>query len=344
MRKPELLSHNAGHSAARLIDEMSRLYYLSRAIHVAAELEIADHLNDEPVAVDSLAEATGTNGTALKRLLCFLSAYLIFEEREPDRFCNTELSSVLRHDHPQSVRAILRRIRPFWWSAIGELEHSIRTGESAFVHVHGEPFFQHLQGDADIQRRFDEAMARVSDADDAAIASAYDFNRFGRIIDVGGGRGGLLVQILKRAPNAAGVLFEQPQVVDGATRLDDAGLGDRARKVGGNFFESVPHDADCYVIKGVLHDFDDDQCIKILSNCRTAVSADGCVVIANQDLPTPIDGPHPNLTMDIQMMTLLEGRERSISEWSELFRQSGLKLGDTFETGVGFTLIEGKPN
>ena len=343
MRKPEMLSKDAGQSAARQIDDMSRLYYLSRAIHVAAELGIADHLTEEPVTAASLAQKTGTNSAALKRLLRFLSAYRIFEESAPDGFRNTALSAVLRDDHPQSVRANQRRIRAFWWSAVGDLEHSIRTGEAAFAHVHGVPFFQYLKSDADIQRRFDDGMARKSDADDAAIASAYDFSRFDRIVDVGGGRGGLLVRILMRAPDATGVLFEQPQVVEQATRLDDAGLLDRTQKIAGDFFESVPDGADCYVIKGVLHDFDDDQCVGILSNCRTAMNADGCVLIANQDLPATIDGPHPNLTMDIQMMTLLGGRERSVSEWSELFRRSGLKLGDTIDTGVGFTLIEGRP-
>lgn len=343
MNLPDLLSDGAGRSAARAIDEMSRLYYLSRAIHVAAELAIADHLNDEAVTVEALAEKTGTDASALKRLLRFLSAYQVFEERSPSAFCNTALSSVLRTDHPQSVRANLRRIRKFWWSTVGELEHSIQTGESAFSHVHGVPFFQYLSTDADVQQRFDEAMARISDSDDAAIASAYDFNRFRRVVDIGGGRGGFLVQILTRAPDANGILFDQPQVVEAATRLDDAGLLDRAEKVAGNFFESVPAGADCYVIKGVLHDFDDDQCVQILSNCRTAMSGDGCVVIANQDLPNSIDGPHPNLTMDIQMMTLLGGRERSVTEWSDLFGRSGLKLGDTIETAVGFTLTEAYP-
>lgn len=343
MKIPNLLSENAGQSAARLIDEMSRLFYLSRSIHVAADLGIADHLSDEPVDAASLAEKTGTNAAALKRLLRFLSAYQVFEERSPDMFCNTVLSSVLRDDDPRSVRAILRRIGAFWWSAVGDLEHSIRSGEPAFNHVHGVPFFQFLKLHPDIQERFDEAMARISDADDAAIASAYDFTRFDRIVDLGGGRGGLLVWILMRAPDARGVLFEQPQVLKKASRPDEAGLLDRTEKVAGDFFEAVPAGADCYVIKGVLHDFDDDQCVRILSNCRTAMRADGRVVIANQDLPEPIEGPHPNLTMDVQMMTLLGGRERSISEWSELLGTSGLMIADTFETEVGFTLIEGKP-
>jgi hypothetical protein len=153
-----------------------------------------------------------------------------------------------------------------------------------------------------------------------------------------------LVQILTRAPKATGVLFEQPQVLATATRLDDAGLSDRSKKVAGDFFASVPELADCYVIKGVLHDFDDQQCTRILSNCRLAASASSRLVIANQDLPGTIDAPHPNLTMDIQMMALLGGRERSASDWSDLFRQSGWKFSNQIETSAGFTLVEGKPD
>ena len=340
LEKPTLLSADAGKSAARLIDEMSRLYYLSRAIHVVAELGIADHLGERSVAANELADNTGTNELTLRRLLRFLSAYGIFEETATAEYCNTELSSVLRQDHPQSVRANLRRIDKFWWSAVGNLEHSVRTGKSAFTALHGMPFFQYLRANPEIQRRFDEAMACISGADDIAIAEAYDFSRFRRIVDVGGGRGGLLAQILLRAPQATGVLFDQPQVVAEADRLEQAGLSARAELIGGNFFESVPNGGDCYIIKGVLHDFDDDECVDILSNYRNAIDDGRHVIIANQDLPSPIAGPHPNLTMDIQMMVLLTGQERSVNQWEGLLRRAGLKVNGSKETRIGFTMID----
>ena len=343
MEKPELLSQDAGRSAASLIYEMSRLYYLSRAIQVAAELGIADRLADEPVALDQLAARTGTNAAALGRLLRFLAAYGVFRESPSERFSNTTLSLVLRDDDPHSVRANLRRVDRSWWSAAGALEHAVRTGEAAFRHVHGMPFFQYMKANAEAQKRFDEGMARYSDAHDAAIAAAFDFTRFRRIVDVGGGRGGLLRQILLRAPDAAGVLFEQPQVVEQARGLQAADPLSRAELVAGDFFAAVPAGGDCYVIKGVLHDFDDAQCVAILGNCRRAMRGDGCVVIANQDLPSRIDGPHPNLTMDLHMMTLLGGRERSAAGWSSLFRRAGLAARDGVETDVGFTLIEATP-
>jgi hypothetical protein len=344
MQNPELFSKQAGQSAARLVDEMSRLYYLSRAIHVAAELGIADHVGESPVAIDEIAQKTKTNAASLKRIVRFLSGYGIFEEKPQGRICNTPLSSVLRNDHPNSVSPSVRRIGAFWWSAVGHMDHSVRTGESAFTHVHGVSFFQYLKAHPDIQKRFDAAMAQISDADDAAIAAAYDFTRFRRIVDVGGGQGGLLVQILKNAPGAAGVLFEQPQVLERARRLADAGMQARSEMTAGDFFKSAPGGADCYVIKGVLHDFDDEDCVKILSNCRKSVTADGRVLIANLDVPAQIDGPHPNQTMDIQMMTLLRGRERTITEWADLFQRSGLSVCDTYRTNVGFVLVEGKPD
>lgn len=344
MEMPELFSKQAGESAARIVDEMARFYYLSRAIHVAAELGIADHLGEKPAALDAIAANTKIDPASLKRLVRFLSGYGIFEERSPDGFCNTALSAVLRSDHPQSVVASVRRVGDFWWSAVGHMEHSIRTGESAFMHLHGVSFFQYLKEHPETQQRFDIAMARISDADDAAVAAAYDFARFRRIADIGGGRGGLLVQILLRAPAATGILYEQPQVIERATRLKEAGLDARSELIAGDFFVSVPAGCDCYVIKGVLHDFDDETCIKILSNFRKAMPPEGRVVIANADLPERIDGPHPNRTMDIQMMTLLRGRERSLAEWSDLFQRAGLRVAGTFPTNVGFVLVEGKPS
>ena len=152
-----------------------------------------------------------------------------------------------------------------------------------------------------------------------------------------------MTQILLAAPKSKGILFDQPQVIERATRLGESGLSDRSELIGGDFFESVPGGADCYVIKGVLHDFDDDQCVTILSHCRNAAHPNGHVVIANQDLPSPIVGPHPNLTLDINMMTVLNGRERSESDWSELFWRSGLSLGDAYRTDSLFTLIDGVP-
>ena len=340
---PGLVSKYAERSPARLIDEMSRLFWLSRAIHVVAELGVADHLDKTPLTADALAAKTGSNADALAQLLQFLSAYGVFAQTPDGKFDHNELSVVLREDHPDSQKSALRRYRQYWWAAVGELEHSIRTGESAFEKVHGSTIFEFIHDDPEMQARFDAAMAQISNADDAAIAAAYDFRKFNRIVDVGGGRGGLLTQILLAAPTATGVLFDQPQVVERATRLEQAGLSGRYERRGGNFFAAVPEGGDCYVIKGVLHDFNDEQCITILSNCRKVMPDDGHLIIVNHDLPASIDGPHPNLTMDIQMMAVLNGRERSQPEWADLVQRSGFRIISANQPDVLFTLIDCVP-
>lgn len=344
MDKPELFSRDAHQSESLMVVEMSRLFYLSRALHVAAELAIADHLSDEPIALETLAQRTNTSASTLRRLIRFLSTFQIFKEPTPDKFSNTAMSAVLRTEHPQSVRALLRMYHELaYWSAAGPLEHTVRTAEPAFAHVYGVPRFQYMKENADSQRRFDEAMARGSRNDDPAIASAYDFGRFDRIVDVGGGRGGLVLEILRSAPNTIGTLFEQPQVLAQATQPEESWLSDRYEMVAGDFLEVVPDGADCYIIKDVLHDFNDEQCVKILSNCRSAMKSGSTILIANRDLPASAAAPHRNFWMDINIMTLYGGEERSASEWAELFQRSGLAVIQTIETSVDYVLTEGKP-
>ncbi len=334
-------SKEADGSAARRLDEMSRWYMVSRAIHVAAELGIAELIGDDPVAAADCAGQAEIQPLALERLLRLLASYGVFEETDDGRFKATELSNLLRDDHPRSLRPNLRRIGAAWWGAAGDLGHSVATGEPAFRHVNGMMFFEYLAQNPDQQRRFDEGMAKISEADNAAVASAYDFSGFATIVDVGGGRGGLLAEILARAPRARGVLFDQPQVVAEPTALEANGLLDRCDCVGGDFFGEVPPGGDCYIIKGVLHDFTDGQCVQILANCRAALAGDARLLVVDRVLPTSRDGPHANIIMDVQMMYLLGGRERRVPEWHTLFGEAGLKVAGLYETDSDFALVEG---
>jgi len=326
------------------MDEMSRLSYLSRVIHVVADLEIADIIGQKTLSAAEIAERAGLHAASLVRVLRFMSAYGVFSEVERGEFRNTALSDVLRRASPVSIRPNLRRVGEAWWKAIGNLEHSLKTGTSAFTDANGASFFEYLAGNPDQQSRFDEGMAQISDADDGAIVEAYDFSKFRKIIDVGGGRGGLLVKILSRVADAHGVLFDQPQVLEGTTRLEQAELLNRCELAGGDFFASVPSGGDCYIIKGVLHDFSDEQCASILSNCRKQVSSGGVVLVADRILPSGKDGPHPNLTMDVQMMILLSGRERTSVEWREIFGHAGLQMTGVHDTTVDFSIVEGVPD
>ena len=170
------------------MDELSRLCFISRAIHVAAELAIADHLGEGITEIAELSERTDTHTQSLERLMKFLASYGIFREVKSGGFAETELSEVLRTDHPNSIRPTMRQFRDEWWSAVGQLEYSIKTGKPAFDNIFGMPVFEYRKDNPDLQKRFDEGMARISKVDDTAIAAAYDFTRFRRIVDVGGGR------------------------------------------------------------------------------------------------------------------------------------------------------------
>ncbi len=338
---PQLISTGTEGPPARLMDELLKLHYLSRAIFVAAEIGLADALEDGGVPVAVLAERTATDSPALKRLMRYLAAYGIFEQLAEDQFGQSELSDVLRDDHPGSIRARIRYQGAPWWNAAGAMLHTVTTGESAFTHANGAPFFDYLSRHPEHQGRFDAAMAQISVTDDAGIAAAGDFAHARLVVDVGGGGGGLLREILSRARDARGILFDQPHVADRAERPDDPALAARLSATGGDFFDAVPNGADCYVIKGVLHDFDDDRCVAILANCRDAMASGGRILVVERFLPPFGTGPHPNLTMDINMMVLMAGRERDEAEWNTIFARAGLAVGGIVATPVDFHIVEG---
>ena len=246
----------------------------------------------------------------------------------------------MRQGHPDSIRQLLRRFGEEYWASFGLMEHSIITGNPAFDRVVGMPRFEYMKNNPDLQKRFDEGMAKRSETDDSGIAGAYDFQRHRQIVDVGGGRGGLLAQILTRTPNARGVLFDQSQVLAQSTLLNERNLSERCELIGGDFFQFVPSGGDCYILKGVLHDFNDDQCVTILSNCRNAASPGGRIIIADRNLPSSLSAPHPNLIMDVHMMTLHGGRERTLPEWISVLRRAGLQYSKSYQTDVYYTLVE----
>ncbi len=337
----KLLSSRTQGSPATTMIELSRLYYLSRAIHVAVEIGVADLIPENGISATELAQKTEMDPSALRRLMQFLASYGVFEQAGNEHFGPTDFSEVLRKDHPNSVLPIVRYVGTAWWNAAGALLHSVKTGAAAFLSVNGMSFYEYLTHDSDMQRRFNEGMARISDADDEAVVDAYDFSRFRRVVDVGGGRGGLLAQILKRNPGVESVLFDRPQVIDAPIRLQETGQLGRCQCLGGDFLQSVPEGAECYIIKGVLQDFDDEACQTVLVNCRNAVIRDGRILVVERLPPSNVDGPHPNIFMDIHMMVLFGGQVRRESDWSRIFDRSGLEIGELVHTTADFTVIEG---
>jgi O-methyltransferase domain/Dimerisation domain len=317
--------------------ELRRLvnsYQLSQAIHVAAVLGIADLLADGPRSSDELAEATKTSPRALYRLLRALAAFGLFREEGERRFSLTELGDALRSDAPESVAGWAafvgrRNIREAW----SALEESIRTGENAFKLEHGINVWEYRAQNPEESEIFDRAMASSSHLVIRSLIDAYDFGRFGTIVDVGGGNGTLLRALLEEYPQLTGVLFDQPHVVEGVD------LGERGRIVGGSFFESVPEGGDAYLLKWIIHDWEDEESVAILRNVRRN---GGALLLVERVVEPPNEGPETKLG-DLNMLVGPGGQERTLEEFRAVFEAAGYELvGDTL-TASGMHVIEGSP-
>jgi len=311
---------------------------VSRAISVAAELGIADLLRDGPRTTEELARASGAHPQYLYRLLRMLAGYRVFAEDGTGRFTLTPAAALLQTG---AFRDVSRMMSEADWNAFGHLLHNVKTGENAFKHVHGVGFFDYLSAHPEAQERFDRGQANGTDTEDPIVASAYDFGQFKRIVDVGGGRGGLLAEILKIHASPKDVLFDQPQVIAQPDHLRAAGVLDRCETVGGNFFEFVPKGADAYVLKRIIHDWNDDICEGILRRCRDGLADGGRVLVIDAVVP-PGDEPHFSKSMDLLMMVLLDGKERTEADFRELFRRAGLKLNRIVPTASLMCVVEGE--
>jgi hypothetical protein len=317
--------------------ELRRLvnsYQLSQAIHVAAVLGIADLLANGPRSSEDLAAETDSDPRALYRLLRALAAFDLFHEDDDRRFSLTELGDALRSDAPESVAGWAafvgrKNIRDAWSS----LEESIRTGENAFKLAHGTNVWEYRARNPEESEIFDRAMASSSQLVIRSLIDAYDFGRFGTIVDVGGGNGTLLRALLDEYPQLQGVLFDQPHVVEG---ID---LGERGSVVGGSFFESVPEGGDAYLLKWIIHDWEDEESVAILRNVRRN---GGTLLLVERVVEAPNEGPETKLG-DLNMLVGPGGQERTLDEFRALFEASGYELvGDT-PTASGMHVIEGSP-
>jgi O-methyltransferase domain/Dimerisation domain len=316
---------------ARLING----YQASQALHAAAVLGIGDALADGPRGVDDLAGAVEADPDALYRLLRALAALGVLDEGEDRTFALTEVGAGLRSDVPDSMVAWAAFIgRPYYWEAWSRLVHSVRTGENAFRMVHGvDPWGYRLQEPAE-GAIFDRAMAATSRRGTGALVAAYDFGRFGTLVDVGGGNGGLIRALLERHPASRGVLFDQPHVVAGATPAD------RLEIVGGSFFERVPPGGDAYLLKWILHDWEDRQAATILRVVRAAMGAGAVVLVIERELAGPNEGAEGKLS-DLNMLVAPGGRERSRDEYAALFEDAGLELTGVTPTSGELRVFEG---
>ncbi len=310
-------------------------YQVSQAIHVAATLGIADLLADENRTSDELAESTGTHPPALYRLLRALASVDVLYELDGRCFGLAPLGECLRSDVPDSIASWAAFVgRPYYWQAWAGLSHSIRTGENAFKQVHGTDVWAYRTIHPEESMIFDRAMTSLSRQSNAAIIAACDFGRFRTIVDVGGGNGALLAAIVAAHPDLEGILFDQYHVVANAPPLlERAGVTDRCRVVAGNFFESVPNGADAYVLRAVIHDWEDEAAIRILGVVRRAIRRNGTLLLVERVVAPPNEGRDAKFS-DLNMLVSPGGRERTREEFEALLDASHFQLVRVIGSGV----------
>jgi hypothetical protein len=331
-----------------LLYQMAIGHYVSRALHLAAKLGIADLLAAGPLPAAELAAKTDTDAAALRRVLRLLASVGVFTEGEDGAFALSPQGELLRSEVPGSARALV-----LLFAGIGiqdswkELEYCVRTGQPAFrKHSPDGDAFSHL--DAEAAKIFDAAMATFAPQTASAIAAAYDFSKLGTVVDVGGGNGALLVGILGANPGLRGIVFDRPQAADGAkSRIVEAGLAARCQVVAGDFFASVPEGADAYLVKHVIHDWDDEKAVAILRNCRRAMGAGARLLIAEGVYPPRIDASLESrgaAANDVNMLVVSGGRQRSEEEFRSLYDAAGFALTRIVPTqNPMICLIEGAP-
>jgi len=313
----------------------------TQLLAVAAQLGVADALQDEPRSAAALADELRVDANALRRLLRALARLGVFAETDDGRIVHTPLSEPLRGDAERSLRDVARLYgAPWLWHAYGELLDSVRTGQPAFEHVHAQPFYDYLDAHPAAAEQFNRAMNAYTAHEVTAIAEACDLAEAATVVDIGGGHGALVAALLQRHPRLRGIVFERADVVDGARRaLADAGLAARSVCVAGDFFEHVPASADAYLLKSVLHNWSDDDALRILRACQRALHPSARLLIAERVIAPGAAGAEAAL-FDINMMVTVGGQERSEAEYAALLAAAGLRLQRTTATASPLSVIE----
>jgi hypothetical protein len=327
-------------------EQMARMltgHWVSQMIYVAARLGIADQLAGGPKTADQLAQATGAHALSLYRLLRALASLGIFSEGEEGRFTLTPLAETLRADVPASQRATALMMVGQFYEAWGDLLGSVRTGEPAFDRLYGRPVFDYLAGHPELARLFDAAMRGLNDRKTVAMLDAYDLSGIGVLADIGGGDGSNLIGVLQRYPRMRGVLFDLPHVVERAGENPDrAGVSGRCEAVGGSFFEAVPGGADAYLLRHIIHDWDDERASAILKYVREAMPGGAKLLVVEHVLP-PGNEPSFGKLLDLSMLLIPGGVERTEEDFRRLFESAGFRLTRVVPTAAEVSVIEGRP-
>ncbi len=313
--------------------------WTTQAIYVAAELGIADFLVQGPRTADELARLTHAHSDGLYRVLRALASIGIFSEDAEQRFSLTPLAECLRSDTPNSLRFFAIMMGTEFYQSWGHLLHSAQTGEPGFQKRYGTPFFQYMTEHPERHAIYDAAMMVHGIAETEPMLNAYDFSAFRTVADIGGGNGRMLAALLQRHPAVHGILFDLPPVAERARPgLAELGLSDRCEVVGGDFFSSVPA-ADAYILRHIVHDWQDDRAATILRNCRKAMNPGGRVLLVETVIP-PLNEPCFGKWLDL-MMLIVDGRERTKEQYERLFAHAGLRLSRIVPTAHEVSIIEG---
>lgn len=332
-------SSNPDQDPRALVGQILRGRITAALLHATVRLELPDHLASGPKTAAELAKLTGGQEQPMLRFLRAAVSTGILTELPDGRFGSGPMCSVLRADTPSTVRDFVLFEGDEWhvrcWANI---PLSIRTGRPATYDLFGKSLWELLSEQPDAAASFNSVMSLGSRADADAIVNAYDFSRFSHVVDVGGGLGTLLATILERSPGIRGTLFELPYIIEQARSSPPlANVTDRCELVGGSFLERVPHGADAYVMKHIIHDWDDDTARRILANCRAALKPDGVLLIADR----VFDPARPmHALVDLEMLICAGGRERTEADWRALFKDTGLRLERIVPTAGNLSLLE----
>jgi hypothetical protein len=323
---------------------MATAYWASSLVYVAADLQLADHLAEAPRTAAEIAQSTGSDAPSLYRVMRTLASMGLFAEDSDQRFSLTPLGETLRVGTPGSVRSsVLTLAGELFAKPFSELSYSIKTGKPAFDKIFGMPEFAWLAKHPVEASMFSETMVGFHGAEPKAVAKAYDFSQAQTVIDVGGATGNLLAAILSHHREPRGVLFDLPHVVrDAPTLIKARGLSERIAIEAGSFFESVPVADGAYLLSHIIHDWGEDQCLTILRNCRRAMKPDSRLLIIEMVLPTG-NTPHPGKMLDIVMLAVPGGQERTEPGYRELLEKAGFRLTRVVPTESAVSIVEALP-
>lgn len=338
------LLHRASAPANITLFELTQGAWITQALYVAVKLGIADTLAGGALTADDVARRVGASPDATFRLMRALASKGVFKLRRDGRFALNAAANALRSDTEGSLAPLIAMVgSPPHWQHWSELLHCVQTGQTAVEKLHGATIFEYLDSQPEYAKVFNDAMTAVSAMAIDAAVPVYDFTQRRLVVDVGGGHGALLAAVLKAAPAARGVLFDLPSVVaDAGSAFAAAGVNARVTTASGSFFESVPEGADTYLLKAIIHDWDDARALTILRNIRTAIAEDGVVLLFEMVLPGGAP-PHPGLMLDLEMLVHAGGRERTAAEYATLLSRAGFQQSRVIPTAGPLSVVEARP-